>query len=154
MAKKIVSVLLVVCMMFSLTACSLIDSMKVKSLLGDFQEACNLTDINTALTYIDPNVADKIKLAADIVGMFTNKTDEELFLDLAALLTRESFNDVNFFTTLNIDVQEVIVAEDGASAIAKTIVTYDLLGEQNIKEAEFSCIYYAEQWYISSFTFV
>lgn len=154
MAKRIVSVVLVICMLGALSACNVVQSAKVDSLLMDFQQACNCNDVSTALDYIIPTVSDKIRVATGIVGMLSQKSEEEMFLMLANWLSGEELSDVNFLTTLNIEVQQIVLSEDKESATADTIVTYELFGEQSVREAVFDCEYYAEQWYISGFTFM
>ncbi len=154
MVKKVVAVVLAICMMCAFTACGAFKTAKVESLLMDFQDACNYNDVSMALDYIIPSVSDKIKVATGIMGMFSQKSEEEMFLALANWLSGEELSDVNFLTTLEIEVQQIILSEDEEYATADTVVTYELFGEQNVREAVFDCEYYADEWYISGFSFV
>ena len=145
-SKRIVSVLLVLAMLLSVTACGK-DKKEIENLITEFEYACNVLDINAVLDCLEPKVAEKIKVAASVVGLFTEMSSEELFEYLGDYLVDDSVQGTDFFSSISIEIEE-IEEEDGYAAVY-VILEYDLLGETSVREAVFECIYYTEKWFIS-----
>lgn len=149
--NAIVAVLLSVAIMLSLVGC-IGSNREIEQLMSDFEGACNRLDFNAVLDCIDPNISDKLDLAAGIVGMFADMDKEEMFEKLAGFISKEDIGGADFFSSIKIDVKEIEVNEEEATV--DVFLSYDFRDEVVEKEAVFSCIYYAEKWYISNFSFV
>ncbi len=147
---SILSLLLVVAMLFSLTGCGA--SSEIKALLQEFESSCNSLDFDAVLDCINPKVSDSIKVALGFVGLFTDKDADDMFNSLAEYLSEDEIGGADFFSSIDIQVGEIAV--DGESATVSATLTYELDGEETVREAEFNCIYYAEKWYISDFSIV
>ena len=74
--KKIIAVavmlVLLVTMAFSVTGCQAADKTEIRTVINEFEGACNKLDFDAVLDCINPQIADKVKLALGFVGMFTN----------------------------------------------------------------------------------
>ena len=145
----LVSCILLISMMLSLCSCSSTKS-EIKSLMGNFEEACNDLDFNAVLDCITPTVSDSIKLGAGLVGMFTKMDSDEMFEKLSDYLSSDDLGGTDFFSSIEISVDDIKV--DGEDATASTLITYNVAGEHIEREATFKCVYYNEKWYISSFS--
>lgn len=146
----IVSVILALAMVCSLTGCSKANE-DIENLMTEFEYACNTLDIDAVLDCINPKVSDKIRLAVGVLGMFTETDSDEMFESLAAALAGESeVIGTEFFSSIKIEVNDIQAEKDTATVL--TTLTYNLTGDDVVREATFSCIYYTEKWYISSFS--
>lgn len=123
---------------------------EIKSLIKNYEKACNELDFNSILECVDPRVSDSLNMAADFVGMFTDMNADELFERLAGLLSSSKYGGKEFFSTIKIDIQDIEVEEKDATVSA--IVTYTVGGTEYVREATFKCIYYVEEWYISTYS--
>lgn len=156
--KKIVcralAALMALTLALSFSGCDKTDT-EIENLMTEFEYACNTLDFDAVLNCITPKVSDKIKVGANILGMFTSQDTDVLFEKLAEVLARNSeINGTDFFESIQIDVQEIVVdEEDEDIAYIVTYITYNLAGEDITSEAVFTCEYYVEKWYISSFNF-
>lgn len=142
--------IVMICMCFS--GCSKHDE-QITNLLAEFEYSCNTLDVEAMLNCISPSTADKIKFAIGIFGMISDKNTSEVLDDISASLIGDSSLDGNdFFSSIKIDVNDIEVDED--EAVVSAYVEYKINGETYNKIAEFKCVYYMEQWYISKFSFV
>ena len=144
---SVMTIVLSIAMIFSLTGCSG-SNKEIENLMTEFEYACNTLDFDAVLNCINPKVSDKIKIAAGFVGMFTDT--DEMFESLADYLSSDDIGGTDFFSSIKIDVKDISV-EDESATVAATL-TYELNGEEVVRESTFNCIYYTEKWYISSFT--
>lgn len=144
---SVVAVVLCVAMMFSLTGCTA--KSEVKSLIKQFEKACNDLDFNAVLECINPKIADNIKTAAGFIGMFTDTDSEEMFDSLSKFLSNDDIGGTDFFSSIKIDIKEIEIAEDTATVL--TEITYEVGNEKTTREATFKCEMYNEKWYITSF---
>lgn len=124
---------------------------EIESLISRFEIACNELDFEGALDCINPKTADGIKVGAGILGLFSDATAEEMFVKLAGLLTKGDINDSSFFSSLDIEIDSISIDEEKASVEA--LVTFEMSGTNVIREATIKCVYYADRWYISDFSF-
>lgn len=151
---RAIAIIMLLVMTVGLSGCDKSDS-EIENLLAEFEYACNTLDFDAALNCIDPRVSDKIKVATNILGMFTSQDREELFEKLASVIADASeINGLEFFESIQIDLQEIIDDEEyDYLKYAFTYVTYDLAGEEMTKEAYFTFEKYVDKWYITSFRF-
>lgn len=82
--------------------------------------------------------------------MFTDTDTDEMFESLADYLSIDDVGGTDFFSSIKIEVKDISVEDEAATV--STILTYELNGEEVVRESTFKCIYYTEKWYISSFT--
>lgn len=151
---RVVAVIMMLVMTVGFWGCDKKDT-EIENLLTEFEYACNALDFDAALNCIDPRVSDKIKVATNIIGIFTSQDREMLFEKLADLIADTSeINGLEFFESIQIDLQEVI-DDEGYKFIkyAFVYVTYEFAGEEITKEAYFSFEKYVDKWYITSFRF-
>lgn len=151
---RISAFVLSLALMFSFAGCDKSDT-EIENLMTEFEYACNTLDFDAALNCITPKVSDKIKVAVNIFGMFTSQDTDVLFEKLAEVLAGNAeINGTDFFESIQIDIQEIVFDEEYEDvAYVMAYITYDLAGEEIMSEATFTCDYYTEKWYISSFTF-
>ena len=152
---RIVAIILALTLVFGFSGCNK-KKTEIENLLVEFEYACNTLDFDAALNCITPRVSDKIKIGANILGILTHQDTDELFDKLGDILVNNSeINGTDFFESVKIDIQEIVEDEEYEDIIsAVTYVTYIVAGEEFVKEAVFSCEYYVEKWYISSFTLI
>lgn len=146
---RTVAIVVLAVMIFSLGGCGKADK-EIENLMTEFEYACNTLDFDAVLNCINPKISDKIKLAAGLVGMFTETDTDEMFERLADYLSADEIGGTDFFSSIKIQVEEIDAEED--TAVVSAILTYELNGEQVERRATFDCIYYIEKWYISSFS--
>lgn len=146
---SIVAVILSITVLFSLASCTSANK-EIENLMIEFEDACNTLDFNAVLDCINPKVSDKIKLTAGFVGMFTDTDTNEMFESLADYLSSDDIGGTDFFSSIKIEVEDITVEEETATVSA--ILTYLIDGEEVVRESTFNCIYYAEKWYISTFS--
>lgn len=152
MKRKIIIVVfilvLTVCLSM-ITACSGKQKNKIESLIAEFEYACNTSDIEAILNTITPKVSDKIKLAFGIYGMFSDQDTSEVLDSISEAIVGDSELDgKDFLSSIKIDVGDITIDEE--NAVVKAKVQYVIAGEEYKKDAEFKCVYYLEEWYISS----
>ncbi len=154
-ACRIIAAILVLTIAFSFSGCNK-KKTEVENLLVEFEYACNTLDFDAALNCITPRVSDKIKIGANILGMFTNQDRDVLFDKLGDILVMNSeINGTDFFESIKIDIQDIVEDEEYEDIVSVlTYVTYIVAGEEFTREAVFTCEYQVEKWYISSFTLV
>lgn len=144
------ALLLAVTMLFSLVSCG--EKSEIKALISDYETACNDLDFNRVLELVDPSVSSALKLAAGIVGAFSDTDAEELFEKLSDLLSDGKLGGNEFFSTVSIEVKEITVEEDTATVSA--VITYEIGGEELESESTFYCVCKDDQWYISSYSLI
>lgn len=157
MMKKMKSILLVLVISFaSVMLCGCGDKGDIKGLMKEFESACNDLDIDAMLDCLNPKIADTVNTTLGLVGMFTD-TDTDTMLDSIskALLggTEEGENGSEFFSTIQIDVEEIDAGKNSATVDVE--ISYEVNGETIDKPAEFTCNYSDEdeKWYISNVSF-
>lgn len=144
----VIAIVLSIAMIFSLVGCSG-SNKEIKKLMTDFEQACNALDFDAVLDCINPKISDNIKLAVGLVDMFSDTESDELFDKLAEHLSSDDVGGKDFFSSIKIEVKDIIIEDETATVSA--ILTYDLKGDETVREATFNCIYYAEKWFITSF---
>lgn len=146
----VLAVILSVSMLVSFTGCNG-SNKEIEYLITEFENACNALDFDAVLNCINPKVSDNIKIAVGLVGMFTDTDTDEMFEKLADYLSDGDIGGTDFFSSIKIEIKDINVEED--AALVDTVISYSLNGDDYQREATFNCIYYAEKWYISSFSF-
>lgn len=146
---SVVAIVISIAMIFSLTGCSS-SNKGIENLMTEFEYACNTLDFDAVLNCINPKVSDKIKIATGFVGMFTDTDTDEMFESLSDYLSSDDIGGTDFFSSIKIEVKDISVEDEAATVAA--ILTYELNGEEVVRESTFNCIYYTEKWYISSFS--
>lgn len=145
----VTAIVLSIIMIFSLIGCSG-SNREIRNLMTEFENACNTLDFDAALNCINPKISDKIRIAAGFVEMFTDNDTDKMFESLADYLSSDDIGGTDFFSSIDIKVKDISV-EDEAAVVSATL-TYELNGEEVVRESTFNCIYYTEKWYISGFT--
>lgn len=149
--RTVILLLIVVLASTGLSACAK-DQEKITSLLAEFEYSCNTLDVESILDCIHPSMADKMKLAAGVIGKLTGKDTSEVLENISTWLIGDSALDGNdFFSSIKIEVEDIKI--DGEEAIASTLVAYKINGAPFNRRAEFKCTYHMEKWYISKFSF-
>lgn len=134
-----------------MTGCS--DRGRILNLISDFEEGCNSLDVKEILDTIDPRISDKFKFVVDVIEFFSGQSSDEMVSELFDNLPDEfSDNSEEIFSSIEIDVSDIEIDDD--SAEVKTILEYDVLGTHYKREAVFTCVYYIDDWYISSIRFI
>ena len=132
-----------------MTACNGKQKDEIESVIAEFEYACNTSDAEAILNTITPKVSDKLKLALGIYGMFSDQDTSEVLESISDVLVGDSDLDGNdFLSSIKIDVGEISIDEE--SAVVEAKVQYVIAGEEYKREAKFKCVYYLEEWYISS----
>ena len=151
---RVAAAIMALAMVFMFAGCDKSDT-EVENLITEFEYACNTLDFDAALNCITPRVSDKIKIAVNIFGMFSNNDPEFLFEKLGEVLAGNSqINGTDFFESVQIEIKEIVHDEEYEDTIyVLAYVTYELAGEEYTKEAVFTCEYYTEKWYVSKFSF-
>lgn len=148
--RAVVALLLVLATVFSLAGCGEKDA--IKNLIGDFESACNVLDLNAMLDCLAPSISKTINFAGSFIGLFTDMDIESLLDKLAALMTGEKdWSGSEFFSSIRIKVKDVAVNETSASVM--TTISYTVFGKDNEKNATFKCIFENDRWYIAGFAF-
>lgn len=133
----------------TLTACNGKQKNEINSVIAEFEYACNTLDVEAILNTLTPKVADKIKLALGIYGLFSDQDTSEVLESISeALIGDSELDGDDFFSSIKIEIGEITV--DDESAVAEAKVQYIIAGEEYKKAAEFKCVYYLDEWYISS----
>ena len=144
---SVMAVLLVFMMMFALTGCGA--KSEIKGVINDYEKACNEVDFEGILACMHPNDADKIKLAAGIVGFFGNVDADQMLDKLSSFLSTKINISKEFFESLEITVDEIDVDDDKANV--DVFVTYTLNGQETTVEADMDFVKYEDAWYIKKF---
>lgn len=148
-AKMVIFTLILTICFGMMTSCGVKQKHDIKNVIEEFEDACNKTDVEAILNTVDPKISDMIKLALGVYGMFSEQDTGEILARISNALVGDSELDGNdFFSSIQIDVREVFLEED--NAVAKAEVQYMIAGNEYRREAEFECMYYLEEWYISS----
>ena len=148
--RSLISIVTVFALLCALVGCGGANR-QIEQLMKTFQSACNQLDFEALLDCIDPDVAEKVEMAAGIVGLFTNDDSETVLENLANLLSGGEVKDSSFFASIQIEVDKITV--DGDSATVSTLLTYRILKDDTVRPATFSCVCKDGQWYISNFKF-
>lgn len=146
--NSVVSIVLLFAMIFSLTSCNS-SNKEVENLMYEFQYACNTLDFNAVLDCINPKISNKIKIAVGFVEKFTNTDTDVAFESISEYLLNDDLTETEFFSSIEIGVEDISI--DDESAVVYATLTYQLDGEEFVRESTFNCVYYIEKWYISSF---
>ena len=105
------------------------------------------------MEYVSPSISKAVEIATGVIGFVTNMDSEEVLDKFAALLTKESgLSGKDFFSSIKIDVKDVAINEDTASAMAN--ISYTIGGEEHTKDATFTCSSIEGKWYISGLKFI
>ena len=147
---SIISMIIALSMLVSLVGCGNSSKKEIENLMTEFEHACNTLDFNSVLNCINPKVSDTVKIGMGIVGLFTDMENDVLFEKLAAALTTEQLGGADFFSSIKIDVKDIVVEDK--TATVSTWIKYNISDSQFEREATFNCIYYTEKWYISNFS--
>lgn len=146
----LIGCVLAVSMLLTLCACSNTSNKAIEDLMTQFESACNSLDLDAVLNCVNPQISDKIKIGLGIVGMFTQTDTNELFEKLALALSSDDLGGSDFFSSIKIHIEQVAVDDDTATVNA--LLRYNVAGSPTQREATINCVYYAERWYISSFS--
>ena len=146
---KIVCILLLFSFAVSLISCRNART-ELHDLMDEFEEACNELDFDEVIDLIDPKIGKKIKVATGIVGLFTNKTTDELFASLADWMVSDYDVGADFFESIDIEVERITISGDRANVYATLRV--DVAGNDIEEEATFICVRRSGKWFISDFT--
>lgn len=147
---RALALLLVLATVFSFAGCG--KKSEIKKLLGEFEAACNVLDLNAMTECLSPGISKTLNLAGDLIGLFTDLDTEALLDKLAALLTSEKgWSGKEFFASIRITVEDIAVSDAEATALTK--ISYTMFGKQHEKNATFKCTFENERWYISRVSF-
>lgn len=145
---SLTAIILVFTMMFAMTGCGA--KSEIKEVIKNYEKACNDVDFEGILNCMHPKDADKIKLAAGIVGFFGNVDADKLLEKLSGFISGKVKMGKEFFESLKITIDEIDVDDDKADV--DVYVTYMLNGQETTVEADMELEYYEEAWYITSFS--
>lgn len=149
---KILAILLTIALSTGLLCSCGSEKKEIKSVIGNFEKACNNVDFNEMLTCIDPMISEKIGLVTGLASMFTDMGSEELLNKLSKLLTNDDTLDADsFFSTVKIKVGDITVNE--SIATAHVSLKYEFGENITEKNAIFDCVCKEGNWYISGFSF-
>ncbi len=146
--KKFTLFILMLSIALSITACGS-KTNEIRNLMSEFENSCNKLDLNSMLNCINPKVADGVKLATGVLGIFSDKNTDELLDDLASVLLDEApSNAKEFFSSIEMATDDIKIDGDTATAMAE--IEYKISGEAYEENAVFEYIYTDEKWYISN----
>ena len=160
---KSLALLLSVLMLFTAVGCEKKENTEITNLLLEFEYACNSLDVEALLECLEPSVGDSIRFASSLAANLLGVPDiDDLFDGFLAYLMYDSSSDfivqvgtsgVDFLESIDIELQEIERLEDYEDhAIAHTVVTAEILGQQYVRKAEFLLVYYIDRWCISEFS--
>lgn len=153
--KRIICLILVAVMMLTVfCGCGKSGSKKdIGNLILEFEYACNTLDIDALLDCITPQISSGVKTVFGLLGTFSDMDNEEIFDYITNALTSEDGLDgTEFFSSIKIEVKDVTFEDE--TAFVDCYVSYEINKEEMKREACFTCVYYTEEWYISSFSFI
>ncbi len=146
--KKMMAFVLIMALGLSLCACANQQS-EIKTLTKNFENACNKLELNAMLDCIEPDISRGVKAVTGIIGMFSDNDTDELLEKFGNLLFKElPGNSKEFFTSIKINLDDVELKEDSASALAQ--ITYEISGEEYKTNAKFDYTCIDKVWYISN----
>lgn len=147
--KKTAIGILIVTMILSFCGCSS-DKGEIESLMMKFEHSCNELNIDSMLDCIDPDISEKIKLATEFNGLFTDEESDVLTEELFAVMTGGSLMSANeLLPSIKIELSDIMT--NMRSGVANAAIEYKIAGESFETEAVFRYTYKNEKWYISSF---
>lgn len=144
----IFSTILILCMM---TSCG--NRGRMLQVISDFEDGCNSLDVKAILETIDPRISNKYKVAVTVIEFFSGHSSEELIGTVFNNLPEE-FNESSeeILSSIVIDVETIEIDDDTAKVTA--VMEYELMGQHLKREVLFRCVYYIDDWYISSIEFI
>lgn len=148
--KKYIVCLLIIGMLFSLSACSSGEE-EIQATLTDFVRACQDLDVKAMLKCIDPAIARPVSNGLSLVGLFTDIDSENLIEDVFDLLFDKDVDPSEFLS--GIQFSNLKIEQDGDEAIVKCILTAEISGEQLEYKTEIDMIQEEDHWYISNVRF-
>ncbi len=150
MKKRISAIILATVVLITcLCGCSAADNTEIRNLITEFEYSCNTLDIDAMLDCITPEISDKIRLAVGFAGMFSDKSSDEMFEQLAnTIMNNSDISGNEFFSSVKITVSRIEAVKE--RAIVDTVLEYTLSGDSYKKEAIFECVTYLDKWYISN----
>lgn len=153
--RKIVAVVLLLCLVFAVAGCNQMDEREVavRELLTKFQQACNVTDQEAIMECLSPSITDTVDVASDILGIFTDVDTKDLFDLLTSIVSSDFVGGDDFFTTMQIEVKSLDYSEENEAKVF-TSVAYKSGEEMSRNTVVFTCEFSDAKWYISSFEFV
>lgn len=149
---RIYSIILVVILSLSvLTGCG--NRKKLIGLISEFENGCNSMDVKAVLKTIDPRVANKYRIGVNIIEFFSGKSSDDMLGSVFSALPDEiGENGEEILKSITFDIEEVDVGDEDAEVI--TTMEYEIMGESYKRQVMFRCVYYIDDWYISSIEFI
>lgn len=146
--RSLMCVLLAAVIVCSFAGCA---NSEIKGVISDFESACNDLDFNAMSDCINPRITGVLDFASGLIGMFTEKDTEEMLDKLSELIVKgeDGADREEFFSSIKIKVDEITVEDE--QAVVTAIVNYEKSGKETVREAVFTCEYYADEWYINTF---
>lgn len=144
------ALLLAVSMVFSFASCSG-EKGEIKTLIKNYENACNDLDMEAILDCINPSIASKIELATGVLGMLTGADSDELFDKLSGLLSTEALGGKDFFGSLKIKVKDIEI--DGDTAVVTADISYTVKDKSTQEEATIDCVRVDDVWYVGTLGF-
>ena len=155
--KKVFALILAVLMFLTVVSCTGKEEKAIKSLLLEFEYACNSLDAEALLDCLEPAFSDRIRFATSLFGV---DDIDEMFDTFVAFLLGSSdgfvheigTSGVDFLESIDIEIQEIVIQEDNEeSGVVEAVITADILGRRYVRKAEFLVVYYIDHWCISEF---
>ena len=134
-----------------LTGCG--NRRKLVALISEFEDGCNSMDVKAVLNTIDPRVANKYRIGVSLIEFISGKSSDDMLGRVFKALPDEiGDNGEEIFKTITFDIEEVDVGNQAATVTAA--MEYKIFGEVYKREVLFQCVYYMDEWYISSIDLV
>lgn len=152
--KKTVSILLSFVFAFiciiPLAGCSN-EEEQIKNLMTEFEYSCNTLDVDGILDCIHPDVANKIKGALGVIGLFTGNDRDDILDSIASFISDNgNVDSEDFFKSIEIDVTKIEFS--GSTAKVNLYLKYKIVSEYITSEINLICEKYNEKWYIKNFS--
>ena len=151
--KRIATVLLALSLSITLCACG--DKSEIRDTIDDFEEACQELDLNDLLECIEPSTAATLRAGAGLLGNLTGQSSAELLDSVVPFLFGENYGDSDFLNSIDIEIEDVAVNEDTATAMGT--VSFLFHGKTVVKNADFRLVKQGSEkdtdWYITDIDF-
>lgn len=153
--RKVMAIILLLCLALTAAGCNQMDEREVavRTVLAQFQQACNIMDYDTIMSCLAPAITDTMDVASDILDIFIDTETKDIFDLLTGIVSTDFVAGEDFFTTMMIDVKYVDFISETAAKVF-TAVTYQSDETQTYSNVVFSCVLSKGKWYIGNFEFV
>jgi hypothetical protein len=133
--NRALALVLAVGMLLVLCSCGG-DKSEIKQSISKFESACQKGDAETVVEYIDPAVASPILGISSLVGTLIGEDSGDVLNSVVSFFFGLEDQDSAFLQSINIDVKDVAVNGDTATALCD--VSYTVNGTDYQKDATIS----------------